>query len=434
MIRHFLTLALLCGGIALSAQTTDPQVTSWVLNTTSVTGYGGILSNVQTVQYSGSQVYVSCSSVPSYSIGPWSSNPNVPSNQNLTHKFTRTPAQNTGSPVYTGLGQIGLWSNGVEIFNPKDGYYWNNSTSAFANGTTNNGWNRNAQYYEGISFDACLGHPNQLGAYHNHVNPTCLYNSTNTSVHSPIIGYSFDGYPVYGAFAYTFTNGTGPIKRMTPSYVLASSTGSVLLGSNTAPAATSSTASTTRNSGPAVNSTYPLGCMCEDYIYVPGAGDLDSHNGRFCITPEYPSGTYAYFVTIDASGNPVYPFVIGPTYYGTVQTGNTGPGGGHVTITEATTVYSGTPIPTAIKEPETIRFQLLPNPTYDFLFVYMDNKSLNNVAFALYDEQGKLLQNQSYFQPSNAYSIDMRNYPGGIYYAVLFSGGQRVKQKIIKAE
>ena len=26
---------------------------------------------------------------------------------------------------------------------------------------------------------------------------------------------------------------------------------------------------------------------------------LDIHNGRFCITPEYPEGTYAYFATVD---------------------------------------------------------------------------------------------------------------------------------------
>ncbi|MCC6373147.1 MAG: YHYH protein [Bacteroidia bacterium] len=269
-------------------QTTAPEVTTWVRNTTGATGYGGLPSNVQVVQYSSSQVYVSCSCIPGYNIGPWTANPNLPTNQNLVHKISRNPTQNTGAAIYTGLGSIGLWSNGVVIFNPKDGYFWNNTASTFSQGVTTTGWNRNAKYYEGISFDACLGHPAPNGAYHNHVNPTCLYSTSNTAVHSPIIGYAFDGYPVYGAYAYTGTNGTGAIKRMTPSYQLAAATGSVLTGANGATPASSSTASTTRLSGPPVNSTYPLGSMCEDYIYIPGSGDLDDHNGRFCITPEYP--------------------------------------------------------------------------------------------------------------------------------------------------
>lgn len=43
---------------------------------------------------------------------------------------------------------------------------------------------------------------------------------------------------------------------------------------------------------------------------------MDEYNGRWCVTPEFPSGTYAYFVATDSSGDPAYPFVIGPYYYG----------------------------------------------------------------------------------------------------------------------
>ena len=38
--------------------------------------------------------------------------------------------------------------------------------------------------------------------------------------------------------------------------------------------------------------------------------------GRFTITPDFPSGTYAYFATIDATGAGAYPYLVGPTYYG----------------------------------------------------------------------------------------------------------------------
>lgn len=60
---------------------------------------------------------------------------------------------------------------------------------------------------------------------------------------------------------------------------------------------------------------YLLGDIIEDYIYDSTVGTLDANNGKFAITPEYPNGTYAYFMTEDNSGNPVYPYVIGPKYY-----------------------------------------------------------------------------------------------------------------------
>ncbi len=391
---------LLTVSFSATAQLT-PEITSWVVNTTSAVGYNNIPSDVQIVQYSATQVYVSCTCIPGYSIGPWQNNPNTPSNQNFVYKITRMPTQNLSTAIATPLGHTGVWSNGVSVFNAEDGMSYNNAGV----------WNRNAYYYEGISFDNCLGHPAPNGEYHNHVNPKCLYNDADSLNHSPIIGYAFDGFPIYGAYAYTNTNGTGPIKRMKSSYVLSSNT--------------------TRTNGPAVSATYPAGCFCEDYIYTAGSGDLDIHNGRFCVTPEYPNGTYAYFVTIDAQLNPVYPFVIGPTYYGTVQSGNTGPTGGHVTITETTTVYTPTGI-SEITNP-TIKFQVMPNPVEDYAFIYMDPGSKNNLTGKLYNSRGQLLQTIENMQPSIAYSLDMTSYPSGIYLFTLENGDSKVTQKIIKS-
>ncbi len=294
-----------------------PEVTSWIINTTGATGYNNIPSNIQQVQYSTNNVYVSATCIPGYSIGPWMGNPNTPSNQNFVYKITRNPVQNTGTLVNVGLGHIGVWSNGVSIFNAKDAFSYNNQGI----------WNQNAYFWEGASFDNCLGHPAPNGEYHHHVSPTCLYNDADSTHHSPIIGYAFDGFPVYGAYAYANTNGTGGIVRMVSGYTL-----------NTG---------TTRVNGPNVSATYPLGCYIEDSTFTNGAGDLDIHNGRFCVTPEYPGGTYAYFVTIDANLDPVFPYTLGATYYGTVQTGNTGPNGGHNIINEPVTTYNP---PTSISE------------------------------------------------------------------------------------
>jgi hypothetical protein len=52
--------------------------------------------------------------------------------------------------------------------------------------------------------------------------------------------------------------------------------------------------------------------------------DLDEYNGRFCHTPEFPGGTYAYFVSMSSNGTPVFPYNIGRGYYGSPNGGNPG--------------------------------------------------------------------------------------------------------------
>lgn len=91
--------------------------------------------------------------------------------------------------------------------------------------------------------------------------------------------------------------------------------------------------------GPAISDTYPLGCFIQDYKYAAGSGDLDEFNGRFGKTPEYPDGIYAYFVATDENLDPVYPFVVGPSYYGTVETSNVGPNAGSSVPTEKVETY-----------------------------------------------------------------------------------------------
>ena len=65
-----------------------------------------------------------------------------------------------------------------------------------------------------------------------------------------------------------------------------------------------------------VNNGYVLGDLVNDYIYDSSVGTLDEYNGKFAVTPEYPNGTYAYFMTEDSSGNPAYPYAIGRRFYG----------------------------------------------------------------------------------------------------------------------
>ena len=304
-------LILLCFPMIVFAQ--GPEITSWILNLNGATNlsYPNELTNVQNVCYTSTDVYVSCTCIPGYDIGPWSQNPNQPANQNFVFKINLIPQENTGNKTKAPMGHTGVWSNGVSIFNAEDGMSYNNQGV----------WNQNALYFEGVSFDDCLGHPAPNGEYHHHVNPTCLYDDSDDQNHSPIIGYAFDNFPIYGAYGYANTDGTGTIKRMESSYQLKNIT--------------------TRANGPTLNQ-YPLGAYLEDHEHVIGSGDLDEYNGRNCITPEYPNGTYAYFVTIDANFDPVYPYTPGPHYYGVAQgSGNLGPGSGHNTIPSNCTPYVG---------------------------------------------------------------------------------------------
>lgn len=407
MKNIYLSLSLLAAAFGANAQ--GPTVTSWIVNNTISTGYGGILSNVETVHYNTTDVYVTCTCIPGYDIGPWAGSPNTPSNQNFCYKITRNPAENTGTKTVCGLGHIGVWSNGVSIFNAKDAFSYNNDGI----------WNQDALYNEGTSFDDCLGHPAPNGEYHHHVNPTCLYEDTDDSNHSPLIGYAFDGFPVYGAYAYTNTNGTGAIKRMETSYRKR-----LITDRHTLPDGTVLTAS---EYGPAINASNPLGKYIEDYEYVAGLGDLDEYNGRFCITPDYPAGIYAYFVTIDSTYYPVYPYVLGPKYYGTVQAGNTGPASAHNTIPGSATLYATTGID---ENEEAVAFSLYPNPAGTNVKIQFENNN-ETVNMQVLDLSGKEVMNYSNYQTGT--TIDISTLAQGTYQVILTAeSGWRSGSKLVK--
>lgn len=382
MNLKLITISLLCSATCLAQ---GPEITSWILNTTGAKGYNNISSNIQQVQYSTNNVYVSASCIPGYAIGPWAGNPNVASNQNFVYKITRNPQKNTGTATTIGLGHTGVWTNGVSIFNVSDGMSYNNAGV----------WNRNAYFWEGSSFDNCLGHPQQNGEYHHHVSPNCLYNINDSTKHSPLIGYAFDGYPVYGAYGYASATSAGTIKRMRSSYT--------------------TTTTSTRTNGPSVSSTYPVGCFMEDYVYTTGSGDLDERNGRFCVTPEYPNGTYAYFATLNGSLTPQFPYTMYKTYYGIVQSGNTGPTGGQNTITESVVTYS--PVSTGIQyyKPTTLDVKLLPNENKDHIFLYIEPILSNNFIVTVTDITGKEVYRQVNVQPTISYALDMRHVQTGMY-------------------
>ncbi len=207
-------------------------------------------------------------------------------------------------------GPVAISVSGVPLFGPEDGP----GGDAVAH---------HHKYYiedrQGVELGICGGHSGPGGMYHYHWDLNCVHwtpelgeNMTdyhwtkiNSTVHSPIIGWSFDGYPIYGMYGW---NATGNVTMVTSSYQLE-------IGRD------------------GYNGI-------DDWEYVHEMGDLDECNGMFGPTPEYPEGIYHYVSTplsgssnthVDTNGSTVamvgFPY-FQLCYHGEATGGPKGGGGG----------------------------------------------------------------------------------------------------------
>ena len=115
---------------------------------------------------------------------PNSGNPNSIQVQSFTFRLPLVPKiaeQITRLP----MGPVGTAINGVVFFNP------------FEMGGMNA-----VEGYSEVWLDSCCGHPQQTGVYHYHKYPTCVRSpfKDDGTQHSPIIGFAFDGFPLYGPY------------------------------------------------------------------------------------------------------------------------------------------------------------------------------------------------------------------------------------------
>ena len=161
-----------------------------------------------------------------------------------------------------------------------------------------------------IDLGICGGHSGPGGQYHYHYDANCMHwhadtSSTNymfedvdSSVHSPILGFAFDGYAIYGSYGWD-TN--FEVKEMKSSYQL-------------------------------VDGATGYGGI-SDYVYVAGLGDLDQCNGHITSTPHSVEPVYHYHSTIhngaNAHGFPYFPLCYHaiPDSRNIGHTGGTGGGG-----------------------------------------------------------------------------------------------------------
>jgi hypothetical protein len=439
MKQKITLLGMLLVGFTIFSQT-NPAITKWLQNTT-ITGrhyvsgnstpiVDAVIANVQKVQYSTNWVYVTTNGIPAYITGPFlDGNPSLATTQNAAiFKFPLNPTQNTGAATATTGGNIGIFKNGVALFDYRDGVSWRNASSTLCGGpivgcTGDGKWNRDAVVGERLGFDCAKAHP-AMGNYHHHQNPSAFGLDTNVistvcatypsdglyvidpTVHSPLLGYAYDGFPIYGAYAYTNTNGTGAIVRMKSGYQYRNITTRTVWADGTDVL-----------DGPAVSTTYPLGYFREDYEFVSHPTDpsyLDEHNGRFCVTPEYPNGIYCYFTTVNANHNSAYPYVVGPTFYGNKTAAKV------TTITETVTTLN-----TNSFSSTDFNITIAPNPAQDFIAIQSQMVE-NNLKVELVDELGKVVKTSQILQGSTLSIIETDTIYNGIYFLKI-SDGKNIK-------
>jgi hypothetical protein len=452
MNKNIFTAALLIFSVKAFTQT-NPAITSWLQNTVTVGSYytsgnstaitNNILVNCQSVQYSTSNVYVSTKGVPAYPTGPFlDGNPSQATNQNAIFKFPLTPVQNTATAVSTTGGNIGVFINGVALFDYRDGVSWKNSTSTLCGGPIqppcmgDGVWNRDAIVGERLGFDCSKGHP-AMGNYHHHQNPSAfkldlnvistvcnLYDADglyaiDSTVHSPLIGFAYDGFPIYGAYGFKNVDGTGGIVRMKSSFTLR----------NISTRTTYYTSTATVTPGPAVSTTYPLGYFREDYQYNATSAAtpdyLDIHNGRFCVTPEYPNGIYCYFATVTSNWNSAYPYVVGPTFYGTKVAAKV------TSISESVTTYTASSTGVNSNSINDGKVNIFPNPASDLIAIQIKDLVKENYDVILYDVTGKVVEQKTLYQGSTIVYFDTKTLYSGVYFVKIIVGDNVITKKII---
>ncbi len=181
--------------------------------------------------------------------------------------------------------------------------------------------------------------------------------------------------------------------------------------------------------GPVVSATYPLGYFREDYEFTASAEPdfLDVHNGRFCVTPEYPQGIYAYFATVDEKWNSAYPYVVGPTFYGVRSASKV------QTIGEPVTTYNPN---SATSESALNNFDIaiFPNPSGDFFAIQIEGLLREKMDLRLFDLSGKLMQQTEIQAGSTIGYFDVRTLYAGVYVVSILVDGQVISNKKVVVE
>lgn len=180
-----------------------------------------------TITFESEAVVVASDGLPDHEIADEYLGAEAATSYDAQFRFPLVPTA-SNNPAATPSGPIGVAVSGAVFFNP------------FESEDSDSAANDENETIDGVPFiDSCGGHPLANGSvYHYHGIPSCISNALDTpGQHSEIVGFLFDGYPVYGP---QDLGGQSPI-------------------------------------------------------------DLDSCNGHFGPTPDFAEDTYHYHVTAEAN-------------------------------------------------------------------------------------------------------------------------------------
>lgn len=200
--------------------------------------------------------------------------------QNIAVSFTLAPS-NTGS-VTGGAGNVGYALNSVKLDPGTAGTCVPDATSTAPGGGCVAVNGRDPWRIEALGgafmfgTDESNAHVQPNGQYHYHGMPEGLINKLNKGRAMTLVAFAEDGFPIYARYGYSNPNDSrSAIVPMTGSWQK----------------------KPTPDAGRPSVTIFPMGTFTQDYEYVAGSGDLDDCNGRTGVTPEYPNGTYHYYIT-----------------------------------------------------------------------------------------------------------------------------------------
>lgn len=240
------------------------------------------------------------------------------SEQGIIIDIPTTPVEAT-DVCATGAGPVGLWVNGVFIYNWTDTFSYNNEGV----------WNHYAVPFRWKGMDVCLGHAGGgVGQYHHHSYNECLRQEIGDegAGHSAVYGYAGDGYPIHGPY-----HADGVLAQScwtTRDYSAGSVTGCGTDGERSCQFVdqtdtsqgreTVAVAPTTSDSVSIDYSTAVAvsGFYLEDYYYEASCtaqGDeyLDQHNGH-----DHDDRGYHYHTSVDVDMLPTFPLAPAVQYRG----------------------------------------------------------------------------------------------------------------------
>ena len=246
----------------------------------------------------GSQRILSGNGIPNHEVGtfPNNNNPNTIREINVNKRFTLCPEiiSESGLEIVGPALAIAYAINSVK-FDPGTAGRCNDlGECSLAQGQGN--WNIEALGHDTFNFGDDMNHAHVQpdGAYHYHGMPELLVDFLGDNQGMTLVGWASDGFPVYARYGYSNTNDSNStIKSLIPSYRLK------LQPDSNRPMVLTSLAGGPGQGNTSPNTPIAMGAFTQDYEYVEGLGDLDQCNGRFGVTPEFPSGIYYYVVTDD---------------------------------------------------------------------------------------------------------------------------------------